>query len=265
MNIIVAMKIVPKTEDISFDPVTKTINRAHAENQINEADKNALEYALQIRAKVGGKVTIISMGPQFFEPHLKLGIAMGADDAILLSDRAFAGADSYATALVLAQTIKKIGAYDLVLCGEESSDGGTSQVPAQVAELLDLPQITFVSGFDIVDKTVRAKRTIKGGYETVESTLPALLSIELGVNQPRFPDFKRKRWADKEFKVTVWTAKDLNLKDDETGLNGSYTNVAKLTESVPPARKKEYIEGTVEKQAKKIGEIYKKVKLYENV
>ncbi|HEU12653.1 MAG TPA: electron transfer flavoprotein beta subunit/FixA family protein [Euryarchaeota archaeon] len=258
-NIIVCVKVVPKTEDVSFDPVTKTLDRSKAENQINEADKNAIEYALVLKEKYGGNVILLSMGPMFFEPFLKIGIAMGADDAILLSDRAFAGADSYPTALTLASAIKKIGDFDLILCGEESSDAGLGQVPSQVAEFLDLPQALFVSSVEIEGNKIKARRSVKGGYEIVELPLPSVISIELGINQPRFPDFKRKRWADKEFKIKVWNMKDLGLNENIVGLRGSYTFVNRFIETEPPKRLRRYIEGSPEEQAEKLYEVIKEI------
>lgn len=254
-NIIVCTKIVPKAEDMNFDPETKTMKRSGVENQINEADKNAIELSLKIKEKNGGRVVLLSMGPPFFEQYLKIGIAMGADDAILLSDRLFAGADTFATSATLAAAIRKIGDYDLVLCGEETSDGGTGQVPSQLAELLDLPQMLFVSEVDVDGNNLEAKRTIKGGYEIVESGMPAILSIELGINQPRFPDFKRKRWADKEFSLTIWSASSLEIKPELTGTSGSYTIVKRLTEYFTHQRQRISVEGTAEQQANKIMEI----------
>ncbi len=256
-NIIVCVKIVPKTEDVTFDPVTKTLDRSKAKNQINEADKNAIEYALQLKEKYGGNVILLSMGPMFFEPFLKIGIAMGADDAILLSDRAFAGADSFPTALTLATAIRKIGDYDLIILGEESSDAGLGQVPSQVAEFLDLPQALFVSGIEVEEGHVVVKRSIKGGHEIVKIQMPAVISVELGTNQPRFPDFRRKRWADNEFKVKIWNAKDLGLDEHTVGLKGSYTFVNRFIETKPPMRMKNFIEGSLEEQAEKIIEIIK--------
>ncbi len=254
-NIIVCTKIVPKAEDMNFDPETKTMKRSGVENQINEADKNAIELSLKIKEKSGGRVVLLSMGPPFFEQYLKIGIAMGADDAILLSDRLFAGADTFATSATLAAAIRKIGDYDLVLCGEETSDGGTGQVPSQLAELLDLPQMLFVSEVDVDGNNLNAKRTIKGGYEIVESGMPAVLSIELGINQPRFPDFRRKRWADKEFSLTIWSASSLEMKPELTGTGGSYTLVKRLTEYSTHQRQRISVEGTAEQQADKIIEI----------
>jgi len=254
-NIIVCIKVVPKSEAVFFDPVTKRLDRTKAENQINDADKNALETALRIREKYGGKVIVLSMGPPFFEQFLKIAIAMGADDAVLISDRLYGGSDTFPTALILSTAIKKIGDYDLILTGEESSDAGLGQLPAQIAEFLDLPQILFVSSMEMNENKVMARRTIKGGYEIVETEIPAVLSIELGINQPRFPDFRRKRWADKEFQLKIWSNEDLRLDENDVGLKGSYTSVRRLVEIMPASRKKIFIEGTSEEKVEKMMEI----------
>lgn len=258
-NIIVCMKIVPKTEDVRFDPVTKTLDRAHAESTINIADRNALENALRLKERAGGKVILVSMGPPMFESYLKLGMAMGADAAYLLSDRALAGADTFATAMALSGAIRKIGDYDAVIMGEESSDGGTGQVPAQVAELLGIPQVLFVSDLDVVGTSLTARRSIKGGHEIVKGEFPVLVSVETGSNQPRFPDFEKKKEIDRDANIPVWTVKDLGLDESVTGLNGSYTVVESLVESESPGRKREFIEGTPEEQARKIIEILGKL------
>jgi electron transfer flavoprotein beta subunit len=249
MRTIVCMKISPKTEEVRFDPVTKTLDRSKAENEINQPDKNSLEMALQLKQKHGGEVILLSMGPPFFEQHLRVGIAMGADNAILLSDRAFAGADTYPTSYTLAAAIKKIGDFDLVLCGEESSDASTGQVPPGIAEWLGIPQITYVTHMEVAGNSARAKRTIKGGYEMIEAALPLLASIELGCNSPRFPDFRRKRWAEKEFKLTVWTAADLGADASKIGSSGSHTIVQELIELPKPSRKMQRINGPTEQEA----------------
>lgn len=253
------MKIVPKTEDVRFDPQSKTLDRSGAENEINQPDKNALEMALELKERHGGDVVLLAMGPPFFEPYLRLGIAMGADDAILLSDRAFAGADTYPTSYAIASAIKKIGNFDLVLCGEESSDASTGQVPPGIAEWLDIPQATYVSKLKIEGNVARAKRTVKGGYEILEAPLPLLVSVELGCNSARFPDFRRKRWAEKEFKVTVWTAADLGVSPDMIGLKGSHTIVADLVELPRPVRRMQRITGSLEDEAGLIVEKIKEV------
>jgi electron transfer flavoprotein beta subunit len=243
------MKVSPKTEEVRFDPVTKTLDRSKAENEINQPDKNALEMALQLKQNHGDEVILLSMGPPFFEQHLRVGIAMGADNAILLSDRAFAGADTCPTSYAIAMAIKKIGNFDLVLCGEESSDASTGQVPPGIAEWLGIPQVTYVTQLNLTGGSVRAKRTIKGGYEIIDAPLPLLASVELGCNSPRFPDFRRKRWAEKEFKLTIWTAADLGAEPSKIGSAGSHTIVQELIELPKPARKKQHIDGSPEREA----------------
>ena len=174
MKMVVCMKVTPKAEQVRLDPATKTLIREGVESEINPADKHALEMALSLKDKHGGEVIVLSMGPPAFEPFLKLAVAMGADDAILLSDRAFAGADTFPTSFTLAMGIKKIGNVDLILCGEGSSDASTNQVPPGIAEWLGIPQVTFVTAAELADGKLRAKRTVKGGYEVVEVPLPAL-------------------------------------------------------------------------------------------
>ncbi len=259
-NIIVCTKIVPKSENIIFDTATKRLDRSKAENQINETDKNAIETALRLREENGGKVILLSMGPPFFESYLKLGMAMGADDAILLSDRSFGGADTFPTALVLATAIKKIGDYDLILAGEESSDAGLGQLPGQIAEFLDLPQVLFVSSLEVAGDKLMGKRTIRGGHETVEVEMPAVISIEMHANQARFPDFRRKRWADSDYKLTIWGSKDLELAEEVTGLKGSFTIVRGLVDITPPKRKKIFIRGDSKEITSKLVELMRERK-----
>lgn len=254
-NIIVCVKIVPKPDEVFFDPEKKVINRANADSMINEADKNAIEHAVRLKERYGGKVVLLSMGPPMFDSYLKLGMAMGADEAVLLSDRAFAGSDTIATAMALAGAIRKIGDYDLVILGDESSDGGTGQVHAQVAELLDVPQILYATDLDVVGSSITAKRTVKGGEEIVKAESPVLVSTQTGSNQPRFPNFKQKKIVDADYKVPVWTLKDLDITENDTGMNGSYTIVNKLVESESPERLRKFIKGTPEEQARQIMEI----------
>ena len=196
MNQIVCIKVTPKIEQIKFDEQTKTIVREGVENEINDADKNALEAALKIKDSAGGRVTALSMGPPSFEPFLKLAVARGADDAVLLSDRTFAGADTFATSRVLAAGIRKLQPFDVVYCGEASADGSTEQVPPSIAGWLGIPHVSYVSAMGIEGGKVRARREITDGHEVVEVTPPVLVSVQLGCNSPRFPDFRRKRWAD---------------------------------------------------------------------
>ncbi len=252
-NIIVCLKVVPKPEEVRLDPETKTVDRSRATNEINPPDKNALEEALRIKDKYGGRVVVVSMGPPFWEPYLKLAVAMGADDAVLVSDRALAGSDTLPTTLALAKAIQKIGNYSMILCGEESSDGSTGQVPPGIAEWLGIPHVTFVSKIvEVKDNKAVIQRTIKGGHEVLEVEIPFVAAIELGANTPRFPDFRRKRWAEREFKPKVWNIADLGLKPEEVGFSGSATSVVDLQEVKPPERMKKILTGSPEEVAEEL-------------
>ena len=259
-NIIVCMKVVPKPEEVRFDPETKTIDRSKATNEINPADKNALEAAIQLKEKYGGRVVVVSMGPPFWDSFLKLAVAMGADDAVLLSDRALAGSDTLPTTLALARTIEKIGDYSIILCGEESSDGGTGQVPPGIGEWLGIPHVTFVTDIEVTSEgKARVKRTIRGGYEIVEVDMPFVAAVELGCNTPRFPDFRRKRWAEREFQLKVWSLNDIGLSPEEVGFKGSATAVVGLEEVKPPERLKKRIEGSPEEIAEELARIIREM------
>ncbi|MGP8125715.1 MAG: electron transfer flavoprotein subunit beta/FixA family protein [Nitrososphaerales archaeon] len=255
MRYVVCLKVTPKVDQIRFDEVKKAIAREGVENEINDADKNAIEAALLLKDRHGGTVTVMTMGPPSFDPFLKLAVAMGADEAILLSDRSFAGADTYATSRVLAAALNKLKEYDLVLCGEASSDGSTEQVPASIAEWLGIPRVTYAVDVDIKDSKLISKRSVQGGYEIVETGLPALVSVELGSNSPRFPDFRRKKWAESEYKSTVWGIADLGFNPVEVGLQGSLTSVEELRKMASPARKAEAVTGTPHEVAAKLAQI----------
>ena len=257
MNIVVCLKVTPKIEQIKFDEEKKAIVREGVESEINEADKNALEAALKIRDSTGGKVTVLSMGPPSFEPFLKLAVSMGADDAVLLSDRAFGGADTFATSRVLAAGIERLKPFDLVLCGEASSDGSTEQVPPSIAGWLGVPHVSYVSEIAVSGGVLRAKREITDGHEMVEVKPPLLASVQLGCNSPRFPDFRRKRWAEKEFKLKVMTNQDLGFAPGDVGLEGSRTEVTGLSKMRSPERRREFIQGTEEEVAKRLVQIIK--------
>lgn len=258
LRIAVCVKVVPKPEEVQLDEETMTIDRDDADSELNPADKNAVEMALEIKdAHDDVEVVAVSMGPPFFDEYLQDVIAMGVDDAYLLSDRAFGGADTYPTSRVLAVGIEKIGGVDLVLCGEESSDSSTGQVPPGIGEWLDATQATYVSEttVDPDDGTIRATRTVTGGEETVKIPLPAVLSVEYGVNDPRFPDFKAKRRAEKEWEPTIWDHEALDLPEGELGLEGSYTEVPSLESIEAPDRKEEWIEGDSDEQAAELAAI----------
>ncbi len=254
LHIVVCMKVVPKPEEIRVDPETHWLDREGARSEFNPPDMNALEVALVLKDRHGGRVTLLSMGPPFFEPYLRIGLAMGADDAILLSDRAFAGADTLATTYTLAKGIEKITSVDLILCGEESSDGATGQVPPGLAEWMNLPQITMVTSVevDLARRIVRGRREVMGGYEILESSLPALLSVKTAANEPRFMDYEIKEWAMNQAKIPSCDSESLETDPDYIGSPGSPTIVTGLDQAESRDRKREFLKGTPEEIADKL-------------
>ena len=248
LHSVVCVKVVPKPEEIRVDPETKMLERSGARSEINPPDMNAMEMALKLKDRYGGQISLLSMGPPFFETNLRVALAMGADHIYLLSDPAFAGADTLATTYTLAQGIRKIGGVDLVMCGEESSDGATGQVPPGIAEWLDSRQLTLLTGVDVnlEQGTARGRRESKGGYELLEVQLPTVISVKTACNEPRFMDYSLRPWALEEQRLTVWDAEDLEADTNLIGLAGSPTIVTGLAEAPYRERRKEYLEGSTE-------------------
>lgn len=232
MNIIVCVKQVPDTTDVKIDPVTNTLVRQGVPSILNPWDGYALEIALKLREKHGGKITVLSMGPQQAEDTLRECLAVGADEAILLSDRAFGGADTLATSNALAAALKKIGEYDLLMFGKQAIDGDTAQVGPEVAEILDLPQITYAYEIDIDGATMVAKRETEDGFEVIKTTLPAVVTA-VRANDLRLPSIKGKMAARKKA-ITVLTSTDVDVDPASIGLSGSPTQVKKIFS--PPVR-----------------------------
>ena len=254
LHTVVCLKVVPKSEEVTVNQETGTLDRAAARSEINGPDMNALEAALALKEKHGGRVSLLSMGPPFFERYLRLGLAMGADAAYLMSDRAFGGADTLSTSYALAEGLKAIGDFDLVLCGDESSDGATAQVPPGIAEWLGIPQVTYASRLEFRAKegALRARRELGAGFEVVQSPLPCVVSLKQDVNEPRFLDFARWDWAMHEAEVTVWTAAALALDEGWLGLPGSPTTVAGVSMARSADRRREFLEGTPEEKARQL-------------
>ncbi|MBE0609960.1 MAG: electron transfer flavoprotein subunit beta/FixA family protein [Dehalococcoidia bacterium] len=252
LNMLVCLKVVPKSEEVGVNRETMTLDRGNARSEINPPDMNALEAALALKDRYGGRVSLLSMGPPFVVPMLRVGLAMGADAAYLLSDRAFGGADTLATSLTLASAIRKIGNIDLVLCGEESSDGATAQVPPGIAAWLDIPQVTYAMDVEL-DRDRRhllVTREIRGGEEVLDAPMPAVVSLKVSCNQPRFMDAEGISRLDGEVAVTTWTASDLDVDPAHLGLAGSPTSVAGLREaSQQTGRRREMVTGTPEQEA----------------
>lgn len=227
MEFIVCVKQVPDTTEIKIDPATNTLIRQGVPSIVNPFDKNALETALQLKEKHGGKVTVITMGPSQAEEALKECIAMGADEAYLVSDRAFGGADTLATSYTLAAAIRKIGKFDVILCGKQAIDGDTAQVGPEIAEYLDIPQITYAAKVEISGDVVRVEREHEDGYEVFESHLPILLTVVKSINEPRFPSVKGTMKANRKV-IPVISVNDLDVDPDRLGLKGSPTQVRKI-------------------------------------
>ena len=252
MQIVVCLKVVPRPEEVKVSLETKALDRAGARSVINPSDLHALETALAFKDAHGGTVTVVSMGPPQFEPYLRVALAVGADRAVLLSDRAFGGADTLATSYTLAAAIPKIGGADLVICGEESSDGGTSQVPPSLAEWLDASQATYVERLAAgLDGRILATRTLEDGKETVELTTPAVVSVVVGSNEPRFLDYDRWAFA-QSAKLEVFNAATLQGDPQYLGLKGSPTTVAGLREVKKPGRRHEILTLSAEEAAARI-------------
>jgi len=257
MNSIVCIKQVPDTTEIKIDPETNTLIREGVESIINPFDLYAIEEAVRLKEQFGGKVTAISMGPLQVEKALRDAIALGVDEIILLSDRKFAGADSWATSHTLSEAIKKIGSYDLIFFGQQAIDGDTGQVGPGVASFLNLPQICFVKKVsEIADNKVKVLRLMEDGYDTMNMTLPGVLSVVKDINSPRLPSLRGKRQA-KKTELTIWNAADLELDEKEIGLNGSPTQVVKIF-SPKMDKEVEKLEGLSSEEA--ADKIYQKLK-----
>jgi len=228
MNIIVCLKQVPGTTQVKIDPQTSTLVRQGIKNIVNPFDTYALEEGVRLKEHHGGKVTVISMGPPQAEEVLREAISTGADEAILLSDNAFAGADTLATAYTLATAINKIGEYDLIICGRQTIDGDTGQVGPELAEMLAIPCATYVSQIEEVDQgQMRLKRMVEDGYEVIEVALPAVITVVKEINVPRLPSLRGLAKA-KSTVIPTWTAQGLDIDKNRVGLAGSATQVIKI-------------------------------------
>lgn len=227
MEFLVCIKQVPDTTEIKIDPQTNTLIRQGVPSIVNPFDKNAVEAALQLREKHGGKVTVISMGPPQAKDALKECIAMGADQAFLISDRAFGGADTLATSYTLAAAIRKLGSFDIILCGKQAIDGDTAQVGPEIAEYLNFSQVTYAAKVEVNGETVRVEREHEEGYEIIETTMPVLLTVVKSINEPRFPTVKGTMKANRT-EIPVITANEVIVDPNRLGLKGSPTQVRRI-------------------------------------
>lgn len=228
MEIVVCIKQVPETTSVRLDPQTHTLIREGVQSVVNPFDEFAVEEAVRIKEKLGGSVTAVTMGPPQAKEALLKCLAMGADQAVHLCDRAFAGSDTWATSFILASAIKTMK-FDIVFCGKQAIDGDTAQVGPEVAELLGIPQITYVKKVVLVEKDrIVAHRETEEGYEVIESKLPVLLTAIKGLNEPRMPSIAGIMSAKKK-EISTLTAADIGITDaKKTGLEGSPTRVMKV-------------------------------------
>jgi electron transfer flavoprotein beta subunit len=256
VHAIVCIKQVPDTTDVKVNPETGTLIREGVPSIVNPFDTYAIEEALRLRERFGGKVTVISMGPPQAKEALKEALAMGADEAILLSDRAFAGSDTWATAYTLSQAIRKIGDFDVIFCGKQAIDGDTGQVGPGVAVQLGVEQLTYVfkiQNIDLEAGFIRVERLLEEGREVVEAPLPAVVTVVKDINQPRYPTFMGIRRATRA-EIPSWTAADLPSAEAELlGLKGSPTQVVKVFN--PPPRGGEVVLIEAESPQEAAGEL----------
>ena len=227
MKIIVCVKQVPDTNEVRIDPVKGTLIRDGVPSILNPDDANALEAALQLKDKDPEiNVSVITMGPPQAMSMLKECMAMGADDAYLLSDRAFGGADTCATSTTIAAGIRKIGDADVIFAGRQAIDGDTAQVGPQVAERLGIPVVTYVQKITMGEGSVQVDRQLEDGYEVIEAQTPCLLTCVKELNEPRYMNIGRIMDACKK-NITVWNHADVELDPKDCGLNASPTQVFK--------------------------------------
>jgi electron transfer flavoprotein beta subunit len=246
MNIVVCIKQVPDTAEVRINPETGTLIREGVPSIINPFDMHALEAALQIKEKIGGKVTVLTMGPPQAESALRESIAIGVDDAVLLSDAAFAGSDTWATSLTLSKAIKKLDAK-VIICGKQAIDGDTAQVGPEIAEFLNIPHISYIRKIEnISEDSIKVQRLMDEGHDIIESALPVLLTVVKELNEPRLPSLKGKMTA-KKAEIKKWGKADIMAEDNDIGLKGSPTQVKNIFTPEPRSGRK-ILQGTPEEQ-----------------
>ncbi|HEW81433.1 MAG TPA: electron transfer flavoprotein beta subunit/FixA family protein, partial [Nitrospirae bacterium] len=222
MNIIVCIKQVPDTAEIRINPETNTLMREGVPSIINPFDMHALEAAVQIKEQTGARVIVLTMGPPQAEASLREAISLGADEAVLLSDRLFAGSDTWATSYTLAKAIEKLDA-GIIFCGKQAIDGDTAQVGPETAEFLNIPHISYVKKIEeITESSITVQRMMDEGYDVVESPLPVLLTVVRELNDPRIPSLKGKMAA-KKAEIRTMNAADIGADENSLGLKGSPT------------------------------------------
>jgi electron transfer flavoprotein beta subunit len=229
LNIVVCIKQVPDTTDVKINPETNTLIREGVQSIINPFDVYAIEEGVRLKEKYGGTVNVLSMGPPQVEASLREAISVGVDEAYLLTDRSFAGADTLATAYTLAAGIKKMDKVDIILMGRQAIDGDTGQVGPEVAENLGIPHITDIRKIEEIDAegNIYLERLMEEGYVRLKTKLPVVITVVKEINEPRLPSLKGKISA-KSKKINIWSAKDVEVNEKRLGLTGSPTQVIKI-------------------------------------
>jgi electron transfer flavoprotein beta subunit len=247
MHIIVLVKQVPDAAEVKINRETNTLIRDGVPSIINPFDRYAIEEALRLRDKHGGKVTVITMGPPQAAEALKEAVSLGADEVVLLSDRAFAGADTWATAYALSMGIRKIGACDIVIAGKQAIDGDTAQVGPETADMLGIPFVAYIRKIEKVEGgRMVAERLMDAGYDVVETSLPCLITVVKEINEPRMPSLKGKMKA-KGLQIKPWSAADIGADANRIGLKGSPTQVVRIFPPAPRGQR-EILSGSIEEQ-----------------
>lgn len=247
MKIIVCVKQVPDAKDVRLDPKTNTLAREGVDSIMNPYDRHALEEAVAIKEKQGGTVTVITMGPPQAEAVLREAIACGADDGVLISDRAFAGADTWATAYTLAKAVQTLGGADLILCGKQAIDGDTAQVGPGLACRLQVPYATCVQKTrNVTAGTIEVERMMDDGFDVLRLPLPALMTVVKDINEPRVASLKGKMKA-KKAEIRQLSAAAIGADPQCIGLAGSPTQVVRVFPPEPRGNRKIF-SGSVEEQ-----------------
>ncbi len=257
MNIVVCIKQVPDAASVKWDHEKGTLIRDGVQSVINPFDYNAIEAALSLKDQLGGKVTAVTMGPPQAQDAIREAMSMGVDAGVVVSDRAFAGADTLATTYTLSMAIKKLGTVDAVLCGKQAIDGDTAQVGPGLAVRLDIPCVTCIGEMKVIGggKALRVKRMCEQGYDIIEVAFPVLLTVLASLNTPRVPSLKGKMRARKA-DIPLWSADDIGADKQKIGLVGSPTKV--FSTHIPKFEaRREMLQGSVEEQVEALIEKFK--------
>ncbi|MGD9605062.1 MAG: electron transfer flavoprotein subunit beta [Bacilli bacterium] len=261
MNIIVCIKQVPASSQVQINPVTGVLMRDSNNSKMNPYDLYALEAALRLKETNDATVTVITMGPPSSQTVLEEALWMGADDAYLITDRKFAGADVVATSYTISSGIKKAGTFDLIICGKQTTDGDTAQVGPEIAECLHIPHMSYVDKIiDVKDQSILVGVSMDKTTEQWEIAFPCLITVDKGIYTPRLPSYKRSKEL-KEFKVKVLTFADFDDQDESHyGLKGSPTQVERM---FPPQKNtdKEVWNGTNKQLAEQMFQKMKDLKI----